>query len=100
MLTKKMESWATSSNHIASFKHTTEEVPVVAQWLTNPTRNHEVVVRSLAPLSGLRIWCCCELWCRPAATAPIQPPAWEPPHAVGAALGMAKRKKKKKRRYG
>ena len=21
-------------------------------------------VRSLALLSGLRIWCCCELWCR------------------------------------
>ena len=26
------------------------------------------------------------LWCRPAATAPIQPLAWEPPCAVGAAL--------------
>ena len=21
-------------------------------------------VRSLALLSGLKIWCCCELWCR------------------------------------
>uniref|UniRef100_A0A8W4FIM3 Zinc finger protein 446 n=1 Tax=Sus scrofa TaxID=9823 RepID=A0A8W4FIM3_PIG len=31
---------------------------------TNPTRNHEVVVRSLASLSGLRIWHCHELWCR------------------------------------
>ena len=39
-------------------------VPVVAQWLTNPTRNHEVWVRSLASLSGLRIWCCSELWYR------------------------------------
>ena len=26
------------------------------------TRSHEVP--SLASLSGLRIWCCCELWCR------------------------------------
>ena len=26
------------------------------------------------------------LWCRPAATAPIQPLAWEPPYAVGSAL--------------
>ena len=26
------------------------------------------------------------LWCRPAATAPIRPLAWEPPHAVSAAL--------------
>ena len=24
------------------------------------------------------------LWCRPVATAPIQPPAWEFPYAVGA----------------
>ena len=45
-------------------------------------------VQSLVLLSGLRIWCCCELWCRlqmwldpmllwllcrPAAAAPIQP---------------------------
>ena len=26
------------------------------------------------------------LWCRPAATAPIQPLAWEPAYAAGAAL--------------
>ena len=26
------------------------------------------------------------LWSRPAATAPIRPPAWEPPHATGATL--------------
>ena len=26
------------------------------------------------------------LWCRLAAMAPIQPPAWEPPYAVGVAL--------------
>ena len=36
------------------------------------------------------------LWSRPAATAPIRPPAWEPPYAMGAALEKAKRKKKKK----
>jgi len=39
-------------------------VPVVAQWLTNPTRNVRFRVRSLPLLSGLRIWRCCELWCR------------------------------------
>ena len=33
-------------------------VPVVAQWLTNLTRNHE------ASLSGLRIRRCREPWCR------------------------------------
>ena len=30
----------------------------------NPTRNHEVAVRSLNSLSGLRIRHCSELWCR------------------------------------
>jgi len=35
------------------------------------------------------------LWCRPVAAAPIQPLAWEPPYAVGAALEKAKRQKKK-----
>ena len=41
----------------------------MAQWLTNPTRNHEVAgsVPALAPLpllSGLTIRRCRELWCR------------------------------------
>ena len=35
----------------------------MAQWLINLTRNHELRVQSVALLSGLRIWCCCELWC-------------------------------------
>ena len=40
-------------------------VPVVAQWLMNPTRTREVAgVQSLPLLSGLRIWRCRELWCR------------------------------------
>ena len=33
------------------------------------------------------------LWHRLAATAPIQPLAWEPPYAAGAAQEMAKRQK-------
>ena len=66
-------------------------------------------VQSLAPISGLRIWCCCELWYRlqlgsgvlclwhrPVATAAIGPRAWELPYAVGAALKETKRPKKKK----
>ena len=36
------------------------------------------------------------LWRRRVATAPIQPLAWEPPYAVGAAQEIAKRPKKKK----
>ena len=46
------------------------------------------------------------LWCRPVATAPLRPLAWEPPYAVGSAQEIAKRKRKeknnnnKKRGYG
>ena len=38
------------------------------------------------------------LWWRPAATAPIQPLAWEPPYAAGAALQKKKQKKKTKQK--
>ena len=34
------------------------------------------------------------LWQRPAATALIQPLAWEPPYGVGAALNRQKTKKR------
>ena len=39
-------------------------VPVVAQWLTNLTGNHEVVGSIPGLACGLRIWCCHEQWCR------------------------------------
>ena len=38
------------------------------------------------------------LWCRPVATAPIWPLAWEPPYATGVALEKAKRQKTNKQR--
>ena len=38
------------------------------------------------------------LWHRPAATALIQPLAWEPPHAAGAALKHTHTKTQKKER--
>ena len=89
-------------------------VPVMAQWSTNPTRNHEVSVQTLASLSGLRIWGCYELWCshrcgsdpvllwlwrRLVPTAPIRPLTWESPYAVGVALKKAKRQKKKRPKH-
>ena len=54
-------------------------------------------VRSLAFLSGLRIWHCRELWRRPLATALIRHLAWEPPYAAGEALEKAKRHTQKKK---
>ena len=39
-------------------------------------------------------------WCRPVASAPIRPLAWELPYAAGAAQEMAKKKKKKRHREG
>ena len=47
-------------------------------------------VQSLASLSGLRIWSCCELWYRLAATAVIQALPWVPPYASGGALKKKK----------
>ena len=85
---------------------------MVAQWLMNPIGIMRLQVRSLASLSGLRIWHCCELWCRlqsrlgsDVAVAVFRPLAWEPPYAAGAAQEIAtittttkkdKRQKKKK----
>ena len=82
----------------------------MAQWLTNPTRNHEVAgsVPALAEWVNDRAVSCgvgCRrgsdpallwLWRRLVAMAPIRPLAWEPPYAVGAAQEMAKRQKIKK----
>ena len=90
-------------------------VPIMAQWLTNPTRNHEVVglIPGLAQwvndLVLRELWCRLQtrlgsgaawLWCRPVATAPIRPLAWEPPYATGAALKRGRKEGREGGRKG
>ena len=48
-------------------------------------------LQSLASLSGLRIWCCYEMWCRLAAVALIGHQSQELPYAAGVVI---KRRKK------
>ena len=66
----------------------------------NTTRIREDVGSILALLSELRIRCCCELWCGPAAAAPILSLAWELPYAVDVGLKSKKKKKKRKKEKG
>ena len=76
-------------------KNAASEVPVLAQQKGIQLGTMRLRVRTLPSLSGLRIRCCRELWyrlqtgldpallwlwCRPSATAPIGPLAWEPPY--------------------
>ena len=85
-------------------------VAVVVQWLTNPTRNHEVCQfdpwpRSAGQGSGVAMSCgvgrrwgsgltLLWLWRRQVVTAPIRPLAWELPDAECVAQKSKKKKKK------
>ena len=65
-------------------------IPVFFQWVK------DLVLPQAAVYVGHRgnsdpalLW----LWCRPAATGPIRPLAWEPPYTEGAALKNKRQKK-------
>ena len=86
--------------------------PIVAQWKQTQLVSTKIQLRSLASLSGLRIWHCHELWCRsqmrlgsellwlwrrPGATVLVQPLVWELPYATGVAIKRKPKKKKEKK---
>ena len=92
------------SFHLSGRRHSKNLITGVPMWLSR-SRTHlaslRMQVRSLALLSGLRIWPCQScgvgcgrgldpaslwLWCRPAAVAPAGPLAWELPYVTDAAL--------------
>ena len=68
---------------------------VMVQRLTAPTGVHEDAGSSLGLAQRAEDPAWLGLWCRPAATTPIGPLAWEPPYAMGVALKRQKNKQTK-----
>ena len=76
--------------NLAGIHEDTDSIPGLAQWAKGLDIALSCgVCRSSLDLALL--W----LWHGPAATAPIQPLAWELPYTMGEALKRQKRKRKK-----
>ena len=79
---KKVYEWSKANENMPNIiSHQENAVPVVSQWKQIRLVSMRLWVWSLAVLSGLGKLGCRELWCRPAAVAPIRPLARGLPHA-------------------
>ena len=68
--------------NLASIHEVTGSIPGLVQWIKGFVFAVSCGVdRRCSPDPAL-LW----LWCRPAATALISPPAWEPPQATSVAI--------------
>ena len=59
-----LKLYSDQQNFQADLKIQIPGVPIMAQWKRIQLGTMRLLVRSLALLSGLRIWHCGELWCR------------------------------------